>query len=80
MKRKMSTPGEILVGMYLDPTGLTVGELAELTGINEATLRNIINNDEPITDYVANQLSKLYNNTPQFWLNLQSQYNDVIKG
>ena len=72
-------PGEILKE-YLDSLGITVIGLAKKTGINENVIKQIIKGKREITAETAIKLGKAFSFETQFWINLQKNYNKVIKG
>ncbi|HTJ51560.1 MAG TPA: HigA family addiction module antitoxin [Cyclobacteriaceae bacterium] len=64
-------PGEILLEFYLEPLGLSVTDAAKKLQINRSRLFRIINGQARISTGDARKLSKVFTNTPLFWLNLQ---------
>ena len=75
-KRKPVSVGEMLTEEFLDPLELTQGSLAKLMGVGRKTVNELCTNKRNITADTALMLSTVFNNTPDFWLNLQ-QRNDV---
>lgn len=67
-------PGEVLWGLDMEPAGLTVTEVATRLGVDRKTLSRIINGRSGITAEMAIRLGKVFNTTPQLWLNMQSNY------
>ena len=68
-------PGEILRELYLDELGLSITEAAKGLGISRKTLSELVNGKAGISPTMAMRLSIAFPNTsPQFWLNLQNQY------
>ncbi len=67
-------PGEILLEEYLRPLGLTQVALAQHLGVPTQRINEIIRGKRGITPETAWLLSQAFRTTPQFWLNLQSQY------
>ncbi len=68
-------PGEILKEECLEPLGLTVTQAAELLGVSRATLSALVNQRAGVSPLMALRLAAAFpNTTPQFWLNLQNQY------
>jgi addiction module HigA family antidote len=74
-----SHPGEILKEMYMGPQKLSVTDLAENLGVSRNTLSRLINGHTGISEVMARRLSKAFNNTPQFWLNMQQRYDFSIE-
>ena len=67
-------PGEILLEDFLKPLGISPCRLAKdihvpLRRVNEIALQR-----RGISTNTALRLSRYFNTTPQFWLNLQSRY------
>ena len=67
-------PGEILREDYLRPLELTVTEAAGALGVTRKTLSALVNERAGISSAMAHRLSKAFDTTPEFWVNLQSQY------
>lgn len=67
-------PGEILKALCLDPLKLTVTQTARGLGIARKTLSELINQKSGMSPEMAIRLSKAFNTTPEFWMNLQQQY------
>ncbi len=75
-KRKPVSVGEMLTEEFLAPLELTQGALAELMGVGRKTVNELCTNKRNITADTALMLAKVFNNTPNFWLNIQ-QRNDI---
>lgn len=73
-KRSPKHPGGILVRQYIEPLNISITELSGVLGVSRKTLSKIINEKGSITANMALRLSKAFNNTPEFWLNLQQNY------
>lgn len=67
-------PGEILLEFYLEPLGLSVTEASEKLLIARPNLSAIINGKAGISPLMAIKLSKAFDTTPHYWMNLQSSY------
>jgi len=67
-------PGEILRADYLEPLGLTITEAARALGVTRKTLSALANERAGISPVMAHRLSKALDTTPEFWVNLQTQY------
>ncbi len=67
-------PGEILLEEFLKPMNLTQSELARRLGVNFRTVHDIVNCKRGISPEMAIKLSEFFGTTPQFWLNLQRDY------
>lgn len=67
-------PGEVLWGLDMQPVGLTVTEVAMRMGVDRKTLSRIVNGHASITAEMAIRLGKVFNTTPDLWLNMQRSY------
>jgi antitoxin HigA-1 len=65
-------PGEFLREVVLPGTGLPKTRVAAMLGLSRQSLYDILGERAPVTARVAMRLGKLFGNSPQFWLNLQS--------
>jgi len=72
-KRKPFTPGEILSEEFMQPYGLTQDELAKRILVTRRRVNEIINGRRAVTPDTALRLAKLFNMSPDYWLNLQSK-------
>jgi addiction module HigA family antidote len=70
-KRKPVSAGEILVEEFLQPLGLTQSELAEQTGLPRKHVNELCRNRRAVTADTALILSRVFGNSPDFWLNTQ---------
>lgn len=71
MKRKPTSPGEILFEEFLVPLEMTQKELAEHLKCDYKVVNRIINEKATVTPEMAMKLSAAFNTTPTFWLNAQ---------
>lgn len=67
-------PGEILRVDYLDPLGLSVTDAAAALGVTRKTLSAVLNERAGISPSMAHRLAKALQTSPEFWINLQTQY------
>ena len=74
MKMRPVHPGEIIKHDYLEPLGLTVGELANSLGVTRPMLSAIINGRSSVSPEMAIRLSKAFDTTPDLWLGMQRSY------
>lgn len=74
MIRRPTHPGNIIKEDYLVPLSVTIKDMAELLGVSRKTLSKIINERGSITPDMALRLSRAFDTTPDFWLNLQKNY------
>lgn len=66
-------PGEIL-REYIEETNKTITEVAQGIGINRKNLSLILNGHAGISAEMAIRLGAAFGTTPEFWINLQKQY------
>ncbi|GIL03404.1 MAG: transcriptional regulator [Alphaproteobacteria bacterium] len=70
-KRKPVTVGEILMEEFLGPMGLTQGALAEAMGVPRKHVNELCNDRRSVTAPTALILARVFDNSPEFWLNVQ---------
>ncbi|MEO1246385.1 MAG: HigA family addiction module antitoxin [Pseudomonadota bacterium] len=68
-------PGEILKTEFLDELGLTAYAFSKSICMNRSGVSDIINGERAITAETALRFARFFGNSPQFWLNLQDEYN-----
>ena len=71
MKRRPTHPGEILREDFIPDYQLTVSGLASSLGVSRQTVNELLRERRALSPEMALRLSKLFGNTPEFWLNLQ---------
>lgn len=67
-------PGVILQKEFLEPLGLTQRALAAHIGVPVQRINEIIRGKRGISPETAWLLSQALGTTPEFWLNLQANY------
>lgn len=67
-------PGEFLREVVVPGAGLPKSRIAARLRLSRQTLYDILNERAPVTAQVAMRLGRLFGNSPQFWLNLQAEY------
>ena len=67
-------PGEILSEEFLSPLDITQYRLAKDIGVPQTRIAAIVKKRRSITPDTALRLAKYFGTTPQFWLNLQAEY------
>jgi addiction module HigA family antidote len=67
-------PGEVLQEEFLDPLGLTQVKLAEHIGVPVQRINEIIRGKRGVTPETAWLFAQAFGTTPQFWTNLQANY------
>ena len=71
LKRRPTHPGEILRGDFMPDYDLTVTELANSLGVSRQTVNELLRERRSLSPEMALRLSRLFGNSPEFWLNLQ---------
>jgi len=75
-RRKSKTlaahPGEILRTEFMEPLGITAYQLAK--ALHFPGIYQLVRGQRAISADVALRLGKYFDMTPQFWLNLQADY------
>lgn len=74
IQRPTTHPGETLREEYLTPLNISQSELARHIGVSFRAVNEIVNEKRGVTPEMALRLAKAFNTTPQFWLNLQNNY------
>jgi len=72
--RRPTHPGNIIKEDYLLPLSTTIKDMAATLGVSRKTLSKIINERGAITPDMALRLSRAFDTTPDFWLNLQKNF------
>ncbi len=67
-------PGEILLEEFLRPLGLSQAALARHLGISLVRINELINGKRGVSAATAWLLAEAFGTSPQFWINLQSNY------
>ena len=68
---KPVTVGEMLLTEFLEPLALTQTELAEQSGLPRKHVNELCRNRRAVTADTALILSRVFGNSPDFWLNTQ---------
>jgi len=67
-------PGEVLREEFMEPYGLTAYALAKACRVPRTRIERIVREETGITVDTALRLARLFDTTPDFWLNLQNRY------
>lgn len=67
-------PGDILMEDFIAGFGITQNKLAVSIGVPPRRINEIVHGKRSITADTALRLAKYFGVDPQFWLNLQTQY------
>ncbi len=74
MTRKPIHPGEILLVEYLQPMEISQNALARALGITPKTVSEIVLGKRGVSPETSLRLGKFFDQSPRFWLNLQTEY------
>ena len=88
MRTKMLAPihpGEILMEEFLKPMGISQYKLAKDINVPARRINEIVHGKRSISADTALRLSRYFNLSERFWLNLQTRYDleiqkDKLKG
>lgn len=69
--RKPTHPGELIREDLLLETGMSQTQLARLMGVSRRTVSEIVNERRRVTPDIAFRLARVFNSTPEMWLNMQ---------
>ena len=64
-------PGEMLREDFMPAYGLSAASLASALGISRQTVNELLRERRSLTPVMALRLSRLFGNSPEFWLNAQ---------
>jgi addiction module HigA family antidote len=64
-------PGAILREDFMPDYGLTVSALAESLDVSRQTINELLRERRALSPSMALRLSRLFGNSPEFWLNVQ---------
>ncbi len=64
-------PGEMLRDDFMPEYGLTASTLAEALGVSRQSVNELLRQRRSVSPAMALRLSRLFGNTPEFWLNAQ---------
>lgn len=68
---KPTHPGEMLREDFLPDYGLSASSLADALGVSRQTVNEILRERRAVSPAMALLLSRLFGNSPEFWLNAQ---------
>jgi addiction module HigA family antidote len=71
MKRKPTSPGEMLNEEFLKPLALSPKILAAQISCDYTVINRIVNEKTDVTPAMAMKLAAAFETTPDFWLNAQ---------
>jgi addiction module HigA family antidote len=71
IKRRPTHPGEILRKDFIPDYNLSVAELARYLGVSRQSINELLKERRALSPAMALRLSRLFGNSPEFWLNAQ---------
>ena len=72
--RTPTHPGEMLLEEFLKPMGLTQRQLADRIHVPYQRVNEIVHGKRGVTPHTALRLAKFFNNSADFWMNLQLRW------
>lgn len=66
-------PGEFL-SEILEEIGISQAEFSRKIGVSRMRVSHIVNGHRPVTAEMAHLIGKAFGQTPQYWMNLQVNY------
>jgi len=67
-------PGEMLREDFMPDFDLNVSSMANALGVSRQTINEILRERRAISSAMALRLSRLFGNSPEFWLNAQQAW------
>ncbi|WP_374368179.1 HigA family addiction module antitoxin [Dongia sp.] len=67
-------PGDVLKELYLEPAGLSTGQLAKRLGVPRTRIERLVRGETAMTPDTAIRLARAFRTSGQFWMNLQTNY------
>ena len=67
-------PGEFIVEVYLQPSGISVRTLAGKLGVTPSTAQRLLSGNHGVSPEMALRLSFVLGRTPESWLAMQDAY------
>jgi addiction module HigA family antidote len=67
-------PGEILMGEFLKPMGISQYKLAKDISVPARRVNEIVHGKRSVTPDTALRLSRFFGLSERFWINLQARY------
>jgi addiction module HigA family antidote len=64
-------PGEMIREDFMPDYELTTASLANALGVSRQTINELLREKRSLTPTMALRLSRLFGNSPEFWLNAQ---------
>ena len=71
---KPTHPGEMLREDFMPDYDLNTTSMANALGVSRQTINEILRERRAISPAMALRLSRLFSNSPEFWLNIQHSW------
>lgn len=71
-------PGEVLKKLYLDPLEMGAIAFARHLDVPRTRIERLIKSTTRITPDTALRLARVFNTTPAYWMNLQTNYDMAL--
>ncbi|WP_404426123.1 HigA family addiction module antitoxin [Thalassospira australica] len=71
--RKPVSVGEMLVAEFMEPMNITQTALAKAMGVPRKHVNELCNNRRRITADTALILARIFGNSAEFWINIQTR-------
>ena len=71
-------PGEVLKEVYLAPLNMGAIAFARRLGVPRTRIERLIKGTTGITPDTALRLARVFNTTPAYWVNLQTNYDMAL--
>ncbi|MDJ1006642.1 MAG: HigA family addiction module antitoxin [Paracoccaceae bacterium] len=69
-----SHPGDILKHEFLEPMAMSEGQLARRLGVPRTRIERLTKGTTGMTPDTAFRLAKFFGTSPEFWINMQVNY------
>ena len=67
-------PGDVLLKDFIEPMGITRYRVAKNINVPQRRIDLICRGEAAVSAEMALRLGRLFGSTPEFWVNLQAQY------
>ena len=73
-----SHPGEVLRYEFLEPLGVSAIGLARVIGVPRTRIERLLKEQTGVTPDTALRLAKALGTTPEFWMNMQANFDMAL--
>ncbi len=67
-------PGDFIMQTYVNDLGLSIRKIAKGLNVAPSTLARLVKGESNVTPEMAMRLSKALQASPEFWLNMQKNF------